>query len=56
MSECQLYIYLLAFFYESKSFKDIEGLMSPLNSNVEVLNLHETVSELRTLREVVKDE
>ena len=30
--------------------------MSPLNSIVEVLNPHETVSELRTLREVVKDE
>ena len=30
--------------------------MSPLNSIVEVLNPREAVSELMTLREVVKDE
>ena len=58
MSEYQLYIYILGFFYESKGCKTvfIEGLMSPLNSIVEVLNPREAVSELMTLREVVKDE
>ena len=58
MSEYQLYIYILGFFYESKGYKTvfIEGLMSPLNSIVEVLNPREAVSELMTLREVVKDE
>ena len=58
MSEYQLYIYILGFFYESKVCKTvfIEGLMSPLNSIVEVLNPHKAVSELMTLEEVVKDE
>ena len=58
MSEYQLYIYILGFFYESKGCKTvfIEGLMSPPISIVEVLNPREAVSELRTMEEVVKDE